>query len=111
MSLKEVANELTQLSQSTDVNQADWENTKQKYNEALQETNDAQVLRDIIQEDVMMELAIESRIATHERLLSIERLPEDLRDFAYYLQLHGPDWDDKAADLIAEADKLEHNNS
>lgn len=50
--------------------------------------------------------------AAFERLLTLDgRRPRSLREYAWHLQLYGPDHDDEAAALLAEADEGEHRTS
>jgi hypothetical protein len=44
----------------------------------------------------------------YDKLLKLDRAPEYLREYAWWLQLNGgPDWDDEVDRLLAEADDLE----
>jgi hypothetical protein len=50
----------------------------------------------------------ELKNAAYERLLALNgRNPATLREYAWHLQLYGPDWDDKAEALVAEAERAD----
>ena len=46
-------------------------------------------------------------IVVYRRLLELKRTPKLLRDFAFYLLMYGPFWDDEAEELLKEADVME----
>lgn len=62
----------------------------------------------LLDEDVEDDLLISAKTAAYERLLELgARTPGVLRRFAEHLWFHGPESDERAAALNAEADRLE----
>jgi hypothetical protein len=58
--------------------------------------------------DLMLsQVPVEIGIQIYHRLLELNHTASDLRSFAFYLQLRGPDWDEMADKMLQVADFLD----
>lgn len=73
----------------------------------LNNCTDATEIWNALNEDADYILPVTIRIDTYRKLIEIERTPNNLKYFASYLYLHGPDWDIEAAKLLKEAEELD----
>lgn len=75
---------------------------------ALARADDGTQIAALLAEDVADDLPIADKTAAFEKLLELGLgTPALLRQFADHLWLHGPEHDDRAAGLRAQADALE----
>ena len=106
MRLTEAARALLGLQQEPDHGEAIWQDARGRFAYALFSNWDEQAIREVLNLDSSDTLPVDLKRATYERLIEISgRRPEDLKNYAWYLQLHGPEWDDYAHSLLKEADE------
>lgn len=79
------------------------------FTDALRTEVDAGLLQVALDEDGdALLLPPELKSALYERLLALNgRAPATLREYAWHLQLYGPDRDGEAEALIAEAERTD----
>ena len=109
MDLDHAQKHLRHVYNSPDYGNDDLAAAMKHYEAALAACTDPDAVERItrMDEGTLIMLPIDSGIATHRRLLALKRTPTFLRDFARYLLLYGPFWDDEAEDLLNEADEME----
>ena len=91
-----------------EASEEEWQQATEEFARILVEENDPKEIITLLDEDVVDDVPISSKTAAFERLLELEvRTPEILRRFADHLWFHGPDFDERAAALNAEAERLE----
>lgn len=84
------------------------ERASEAFAEDLAGERTPQAILTLLDEDVEDDLPISAKTAAFERLLELgARTPNVLRRFAEHLWFHGPESDERAAALKAEADRLE----
>jgi hypothetical protein len=106
MQVTDAAKSLLTLRTLGHSHEANWSVRREALASAIDASNDPGDLRSSLDLDVDDLLPIDLKTKIYERLLTVtERTPELLRRFAGHLQLHGPDWDDLARDLLAEANE------
>jgi len=87
---------------------AAWRQATERFSTALRESRDGALILQLLEEDAEDDLPIAEKTAGFERLLELgPRTPRVLRMFAHHLWFHGPESDDLAERLKAEADALE----
>ncbi len=106
MRLTEAARALFGLQQEPGHGEELWRDARGCFAYALFSDSDEQAIREALDLDTSDTLPVDLKRATYERLIEIsDRRPEDLKNYAWYLQLHGPEWDDYARSLLKEADE------
>lgn len=91
--------------------EARWTQAKKDFSKAVDDCSDLDELLRVLAEDSGLEIPIDLRIRLYRRSLDIGgRSPALLREFAWYLELHGPDWDEEAARLREDADRQDHES-
>lgn len=85
--------------------EAEWERACASLESAISTTRNAEQLRAGLDQDLEdLLLPSELKSAMYERLLVLDgRNPATLREYAWHLQLYGPDKDEEAELLVAEA--------
>lgn len=77
-----------------------------RVNEALEQVDDPEDLRFIIDDHLWVQLPVEISNNIFDLYLNISnREPEVLRMYSIHLDAHGPEWQDKAARLVEEAEE------
>ena len=109
MNLVDALDHLLKLYNTPGTSNDDLEVAMKHYELSLAACTDPDAVERItrMNEGTLIMLPIDSGIATHRRLLELQRSAPLLRDFAFYLRLYGPFWDDEAEDLLNEADEME----
>jgi hypothetical protein len=90
------------------VAESDWEHRRNELRLAIRSSDAADDLRATLELDSSDLLPVDLKSEIYERLLAVGgRVADTLRRYAWHLQLHGPEWDDKAETLLAEAEQRE----
>ena len=95
---------------STGYEYSEWQEAKVAYMESLSDVTRSSEIEDALDIDEKYTMPVDLMIATYRKLLSLKRDPATLREFAYYLLAHGPDWDEEAENMLSEAKKAESGN-
>jgi len=94
--------------------EADWQNNSSELSSQMAEmkvrflheiiqVNQPDILQKIIELDTDLEMPFDIIKATYQHLLKLGfRDTDTLRNYAYYLLLHGPDWDVEANNILAK---------
>lgn len=113
MNLMDALDNLLKLYNTPGTSNDDLEVAMKQYEVSLATSTDSGEIERItrLNEGTLITLPIDSGIAIYRRLLKLKRTPKLLRDFAYYLRLYGPFWDDEAEELLKEADEMESESN
>ncbi len=104
MGLEEAIAALLDLRQGAECGDEAWQAARGRFAYALFAGSDEQAIREAVALDASDTLPVDLKRAAYERLIELSgREPRDLQSYAWYLQLHGPEWDDYARSLLDEA--------
>lgn len=95
------------LRQSLLVSETEWELACEDFRGAVSRTSNTEQLQAVLNRDANeLLLPPELKNTVYERLLVLDgRSPATLREYAWHLQLYGPDRDEEAETLLAEAER------
>lgn len=105
MNIVRAARRILDLRKISPVPESEWDDARRGFADLLSRSSDAEQLQTALDMDAdQLLLPVDLKTAMYERLLQLnERGPATLREYAWHLRLYGPDWDDTAEVLIAEA--------
>jgi len=108
MSLSEASAALLRIQRDGGGGIAEQRAAEDAFMAELARARDPDEIDRVLATDTLDELPASLKSAAYERRLEIgPRTPAVLRGYADHLWLHGPEWDEKAEALRAEADRLE----
>jgi hypothetical protein len=108
MSLTEAGEALLRMQREGGGGMAEQRTAEEAFTAELARARDPAEIERVLAADAYDDLPISLKSAAYERRLEIgPRTAAVLRGYADHLWLHGPDWDEKAEALKAEADRLE----
>lgn len=83
---------------------------KKEYLDQLSDEKDINNIRSVISlDDEHLIFPVVLKNKTFEKLMELgEREPSWIEKYAWHLQMHGPDWDEKAEELLSLAKNLRH---
>jgi hypothetical protein len=107
--LVEAAQKILAIRRRSSATEADLNRAMDAFMDALRAEGDAGQLRIALDQDRdALLLPPELKSAAYERLLALNRRqPATLREYAWHLQFYGPDQDDEAEALMAEAERAD----
>jgi hypothetical protein len=100
---------ILRLRQASSVSETEWELSCEEFRRAVSGTSSTEQLKALLDRDAD-ELLLPPYLknAVYERLLVLDgRSPATLREYAWHLQLYGPDRDEEAETLLAEAERVD----
>lgn len=112
MRLEEATAALLEIRKGEGPEKELWEKARGEFAYVLFANADEGSIRAALELDVGDVLPVDLKRAAYERLLEAgRRSPQDLKNYAWYLQLHGPEWDTYADALLEEAEESTGNDA
>jgi hypothetical protein len=85
---------------------------KQEIRRAVNGVDDERALVFIVEEHLWLDLPVDVSNTVFEKYVELESNdPAVLREYAYHLKTHGPDWDQKAEELLERAEDIERTGA
>lgn len=105
--VQEAMQRVLALRQRSSVAEGEWQSASGQFLTAVGRTDSTAQLQAVLDQDVEeLLLPPELKDAVYERLLALDgRSPATLREYAWHMQLYGPDRDEEAERLMAEAER------
>lgn len=107
--LLQATRDLLRIRRTGSAGEAELDRAGAVFLDAVRATADSGELRDALDLDSdRLLLPPDLKNVAYERLLQLNgRDPATLREYAWHLRIYGPDWDDRADALVAEADRAD----
>jgi hypothetical protein len=102
MRLEEAVFQFLDRAKKTNFTGTEYEQIVIAFSQVLEECTDKEDFYPILTnwDIILHELPVEIGMKIYNQLLKVSNTPSDLRSFAFYRQLRGPDWDEIAEKML-----------